>query len=139
MKKIFILLSALFALVVGVGFLSCSNDDNDSGSSGNTNSGDNSLEKTTESKKVLYYNSTENAFVGTAKWTANTINDKVLLGYEGNNWGSDFIDSIVWTVDIAPDCSEVFYERTLQSSYLSSNKLVTYSIDKNTYTRANAL
>ena len=34
MKKIFILLSALFALVVGVGFLSCSNDDNDSGSSG---------------------------------------------------------------------------------------------------------
>lgn len=34
MKKIFILLSALFALVVGVGFLSCSNGDNDSGSSG---------------------------------------------------------------------------------------------------------
>lgn len=50
MKKIFILLSALFALVVGVGFLSCSNGDNDSGSNGDNDSGSsggNSESKTT--------------------------------------------------------------------------------------------
>lgn len=121
MKRLSKLAAILAALVLACAFFGCSN--------GSSSADDNSSPATeTESKsKVLYWDSSRNSFVGTASWTANTISDKVLLGYEGDAWGLDFIDSVVWTIRAPEGVDEYTWE-----AVVSRNG--TYSINQSSYT-----
>lgn len=116
----FLLCSFIFLL------LSCNN-------SSQTYNQDEQTQTTPAPKTVFYYDEDQDAFLGTAKWTAKTTFDKALLGYEGDQWGLDCIDDIYWIVDSAPDSSAAPSTHIWQSNYSNSAR-VTYSIDTTTCT-----
>ena len=99
-------------------FFSCSN-----GSSSSDNEQKDMIPDAEE--YLLQWDNAENAFVGTVTWKANTTEEKVLLGYEGNFWGSDFVDSVVWEAIIPYD-----YEWSNDFAHLGVNS--NYAISSST-------
>lgn len=100
-------------------FISCANS-----SSSDNNQVDMEPETETENY-LLQWDKNKNAFVGTVTWKANTVEEKVLLGYKGDSWGSDFVDSIIWEA-ITP------YDYEYSDDYLHVTATSEYSINPNT-------
>ena len=73
--------ASLVLLLFMTFFISCANS-----SSSDNNQVDMEPETETENY-LLQWDKNKNAFVGTVTWKANTVEEKVLLGYKGNSWG----------------------------------------------------
>ena len=105
--------ASLVLLLFMTFFISCANS-----SSSDNNQVDMEPETETENY-LLQWDKNKNAFVGTVTWKANTVEEKVLLGYKGDSWGSDFVDSIIWEAITPYDCeySDDYRHVTATSEY----------------------
>lgn len=110
-------LSKLFALISVIAILILSISCSTSNSSNPNNSSDDDSNDAPKNT-LLYWDSTSNSFKGSVSWTPSTIDDKVLLGFEGNGvWGEDnFIDHTQWQVKLPQGVSSMIVP-VKESSY----------------------
>ncbi len=122
MKKMFSVrqITALLCVVLVFALSACSSnsDSDDDDPSSSNSSSSNSSSSNGAQRTALYWDSQKDDFAGKAVWTANTIEEKVLLGYEGDSWGEGFIDSFSWKIT-APYGIE---ERSIYAKNYSINK-----------------
>ena len=114
-------LSKLFALISVIAILILSISCSTSNSSNPNNSSDNDDSNDAPKNTLLYWDSTSNSFKGSVSWTPSTLEDKVLLGFEGDGvWGEDFIDRTQWQVKLPQGVSSMIVP-VKRSSYTISH------------------